>query len=72
MSGYRTSRHFVLLTFHDVFQLLESGADVSLAFFDLCKAFHTIPHLPLLQKLSGCGLDQNILMDYILLLATTV
>ena len=39
----------LLLTFHDIFQLLESGADVSLVFFDLRKAFDTVPHLPLLQ-----------------------
>jgi len=51
----------LLSTFHDIFQLLESGADVSLVFFDLRKAFDTVPHLPLLQKLSDCGLDQHIL-----------
>ena len=51
----------LLSTFHDIFQPLKSGADVSLVFFDLYKAFDTIPHLPLLQKLSDCGLDQHIL-----------
>ena len=51
----------LLSTFHDMFQLLESGVDVSLVFFDLCKAFDNILQLPLLQKLSDCGLDQHIL-----------
>ena len=32
-------------TFHNVFQLLEAGFDVSLVFFDLHKAFDSVPHL---------------------------
>ena len=51
----------LLSAFHDIFQLLESGADVSLVFLDLRKAFDSVPHLPLLQKLSDCGLNQHIL-----------
>ena len=51
----------LLSSFHDIFQLLESGADVSLVFFDLRKAFDSVPHLPLLQKLRDCGLNQHIL-----------
>ena len=48
-------------SFYEILQLLESGADVSFVFFDLRKAFDSVPHLPLLQKLSDCGLDQHIL-----------
>ena len=48
-------------TFHNVFQLLEAGFDVSLVFFDLRKAFDTVPHLPLLQKLKDTDLNQHIL-----------
>ena len=48
-------------TFHNVFQLLEAGFDVSLDFFDLCKAFDSIPHLPLLQKQKDTDLNQHIL-----------
>ena len=47
-------------TFH-VFQLLEAGFDVSLVFFDLRKAFDSVPHLPLLQKLKDTDLNQHIL-----------
>ena len=36
----------LLSSFYDILQLLESGADVSLVFFDLCKAFDSVPHLP--------------------------
>ena len=48
-------------TFHNVFQLLEAGFDVSLVFFDLRKAFDSVPHLPLLQKLKDTDLNQHIL-----------
>ena len=48
-------------SFYEILQLLESGADVSFVFFDLSKVFDSVPHLPLLQKLSDCGLDQHIL-----------
>ena len=51
----------LLSSFYDILQLLESGADVSFVFFDLRKAFDIVHHLPLLQKLSDCGLDQHIL-----------
>ncbi len=48
----------LLSSFHEILQLLESGA---LVFFDLRKAFDSVPHLPLLQTLSNCGLNQHIL-----------
>jgi len=51
----------LISTFHEILQLLESGADISLVFFDLQKAFDTVPHLPLLQKLREHGLNQHIL-----------
>ncbi len=45
-------------TFHSILQLLEAGLDVSL---DLRKAFDSVPHLPLLQKLKDIDLNQYIL-----------
>ena len=33
--------------------------DVSLVFFDLYKAFDSVPHLPLLHKLKDIGLNQH-------------
>ena len=56
----------LLSSFHDIFQLFESRADVSLVFFDLRKAFDSVPHLFLLQKLRDCGLNQHILQWIIL------
>ena len=38
-------------------QLMENGLDVSLVFFYLQKAFNSVPHLPLLQKLKDIGLN---------------
>jgi len=51
----------LLSTFHNILQLLESGYDVSLIFFDLKKAFDSVPHLPLLNKLKEIGVNQHIL-----------
>ena len=48
-------------TFHNILQLMENGFDVSLVFFDLRKAFDSVPHLPLLYKLKDIGLNQHIL-----------
>jgi len=36
---------------------LDQGDEVCVVFCDLSKAFDTLPHLPLLQKLSEIGLD---------------
>lgn len=46
----------LLLSFHDIFQLLESVADVSLVFFDVCKALDSVLHLPplLCQGSNNC------------------
>ena len=43
------------------FYITEHGTDVALTFFDLRKAFDSVPHLPLLQKLKDIGLEQHIL-----------
>ena len=48
-------------TFHNILQLMENGSDVSLVFFDLRKAFDSVPHLPLLHKLKDIGLNQHTL-----------
>ena len=48
----------LLSTFRNVLQLMENGFDVSLVFFDLRKAFNSVPHLLLLKDI---GLNQHIL-----------
>ena len=46
---------------HEWFQALERGQDICSIFFDLRKAFDTVPHQLLLDKLSNCGLNSQII-----------
>ena len=55
----------LLSTLHYILQLLETGSDVSLVFFDLRKAFDSVPHLPLLRKLKDIGLNQHRVASYL-------
>ena len=43
------------------FQLLEEGQEVCAVFFDIRKAFDTVPHRPLLNKLCSIGIDSKII-----------
>ena len=40
---------------------LDQGNEVCVVFFDVSKAFDTVPHLPLLKKLSEIGLDSYLI-----------
>ena len=40
---------------------LDQGSEVCVVFFDVSKAFDTVSHLPLLQKLSEVGLDHYLI-----------
>ena len=51
-----------LLSFtHNCQTALDSGDEVCSVFFDLCKAFDKVPHLPLLQKLADLQVNTCIL-----------
>ena len=51
-----------LLSFtHNCQAALDSGDEVCSVFFDLCKAFDKVPHLPLLQKLADLQVNPCIL-----------
>ena len=42
---------------HDWFTLLEEGKEISAVFFDLTKAFDSVPHRQLIAKLEAIGLN---------------
>ena len=58
----------LLSTTHDWFKLLEEGKDICAVFLDYRKAFDSVPHRPLIEKLKGVGLNPHIiawLSDYL-------
>ena len=46
---------------HDWYQQLEEKKEVCAVFFDLRKAFDTVPHLPLMHKLQSLGVESYLL-----------
>ena len=53
----------------DWFCALDSGKEVCVVFFDVRKAFDSVPHVPLFQKLEDVGLDPFLLRwikDYLI------
>lgn len=51
----------LLSTTHDWFQLLEEGKDICAIFLDYRKAFDSVPHRTLIDKLEGIDLNPHII-----------
>ena len=51
----------LVATFHQVLSDLDKGLDVSILFLDIKKAFDSVPHLPLLNKLKQINLHPIVL-----------
>ena len=51
----------LLSVLHDWHHYLEKGIDLCAVFFDLRKAFDTVPHYPLLGKLEELGVNRCLL-----------
>ena len=52
----------LILSFNNNIEVTRTiGSDVGLVFFDLRKAFDSVPHLPLVQRLWNLGLNCHIL-----------
>ena len=69
--GFRPGRSTVsalLSITHEWLRLLESGYDICAIFLDYKKAFDSVPHAPLINKLRRIGLHPRLLewlMDYL-------
>jgi len=57
----RSTTTALLSVFHIAMRLAENGNDIGLVFFDLRKAFYSVPHQPLLEKLEETGLNRHLL-----------
>ena len=58
---HRSSTSALISVIHDWMCVLDSGKKVCVVFFDIRKAFDSVPHVLLLQKLTEIGLDPCIL-----------
>ena len=58
-------RSSVSAVFHDWLRALDSGHEVCVVFFDVKKAFDSVPHAPLLEKLSEIRLNPYIIKCYL-------
>ncbi len=61
--GFQTGKSTItalLSVAHEWFKALESGQEVCSVFFDIKKAFDSVPHQPLMYKLHRYGLDAHI------------
>ena len=52
----------LLSTTHNILNLLEAGNEVCTMFFDFRKAFDSVPHRKLIDKMQDLGLNEHILL----------
>ena len=58
---HRSSTSALISVIHDWLFALDNGHEICVIFFDVQKAFDSVPHLPLLQKLEQLGINPYIL-----------
>ena len=58
---HRSSTSALISVIHDWIFSLDSGNEVCIVYFDIRKAFDSVPHTPLLQKLLDIGLNPYLL-----------
>ena len=57
----RSSTSALIDVLHDWFKALDDGFEVCVIFFDVQKAFDSVPHIPLIQKLANININPHIL-----------
>ena len=60
LSG-RSTTHALMSAVHDWLTEMEKGNEVAAVFFDLTKAFDSVPHRHLINKLETIGLDEHLI-----------
>ena len=58
---HRCSTSALISIIYNWLSALDNGHEVCVTFFDVRKGFDSVPHIPLLQKLSDIGLNPFIL-----------
>ena len=61
ISSGKSTTHALLSATNEWFKILDDGADVGAIFFNLSKAFDSVPHKALLEKLKDIGLNRLLL-----------
>ena len=56
----RSTTHALLSAVHDWLDELEKGHEIATVFFDLTKAFDSVPHRQLITKLETIGLNEHL------------
>ena len=65
---HRSSTNALISVIHDWLRALDNGCEICVVFFDVQKAFDSVPHIPLLQKLANININPYILkwvQDYL-------
>ena len=57
---HRSSTSALINVVHDWLGVLDNGHEICVVFFDVQKAFDSVPHIPLLQKLADIYINPHI------------
>ena len=71
----RSTTHALLSAVHHWMREMEDGNEVVAVFFDLTKAFDSVPHRQLVTKLETIGLNEHLIlriMDYLIYKQTPI
>ena len=58
---HRSSTSALIDVIHDWLSALDEGFEICVIFFDVQKAFDSVPHIPLIRKLADIDINPHIL-----------